>query len=277
MTNPPVPRPTSARHRPWPWCRHCCGIALDLGSARTRAWLSGRRTIIDMPTVTFPGVGSVYPIQRGCIVDTPGTARMLNRMLGHRLPRFGRPVVILTTPVLGAVAYRTEARTAVEILRPRTVLTVSTARAVAVAMDADLTRPLLVVDLGAHLTEVALLADGAVVDARHTALGTSDLDRRTPPAQIADAVVAMVTTMLEEDPGSHALDALRRGALLVGGGVLRPEITYRLARRLHTPVQPVPAPQTAAVRGAAKLLQAAHAHPSTSAVIDVTGAVPRPV
>lgn len=277
MTTPSGPRPTSARHRPWPWCRHCCGIALDLGSARTRVWLSGRRTIIDMPTVTFPGVGSVCPIQRGCIVDTPGTARMLNRMVGHRLPRFGRPVVILTTPVLGAVAYRTEARAAVEILRPRTVLTVSTARAVAVAVDADLTRPLLVVDLGAHLTEVALLADGAVVDARHTALGTSDLDRLTPPAQIADAVVAMVTTMLEEDPGSQALDALRRGALLVGGGALRPEITYRLAPRLDTPVQPVPAPQTAAVRGAAKLLQAAHTHPSTTGVSDVTRVLPRSV
>ncbi|WP_314222831.1 hypothetical protein [Streptomyces zaehneri] len=265
MTTPLGPGSLIAQHRSWPWCRQCSGIALDLGSARTRAWTSGRRRILDVPTVTFPGAGATYPIQRGTIVDTPGTARMLHRLLGHRLPRIGRPLLILTTPALGGVAYREEARTAVEVLRPHTVLTVPAARAVAVAADADLTRPLLVVDLGAHLTEVTLLADGAVTDARHTALGTSDLDSLTPPTQITDAVAAMVTAMLEQDHTSQTLDALQRGALLAGGGALRPDIAYRLTDRLHAPVQPVPAPHTAAVRGAARLLQAAHAHPSTTA------------
>ncbi|USQ85722.1 rod shape-determining protein [Streptomyces phaeoluteigriseus] len=270
MTRAPGPRPPATRHRSWPWCRQCTGIALDLGSARTRAWTSGRRRILDVPTVTFPGDGATHPIQRGTIVDTPATGRMLHRLLGHRLPRFGRPLLILTTPALGGVVYRAEARTAVEVLRPRTVLTVPTARAVAMAADADLTHPLLVVDLGAHLTEVTLLTDGAVTDARHTALGTSDLDSRTPPARISEAVVAMVTTMLDQDPTTQTLDALQRGALLAGGGALRPDITYRLTGQLHAPVQPVPAPHTAAVRGAAKLLQAAHTHPSTTALTDAT-------
>ncbi|MFD6289750.1 hypothetical protein [Streptomyces sp. NPDC060205] len=254
------------RHRSWPWCRHCSGIALDLGSARTRAWTSGRRTILDVPTVTFPGGGATYPIQRGAIVDAPGTSRMLDRLLGHRLPRFGRPLLILTTPVLGGVAYRAQARTAVEVLRPRTVLTVPTARAVATAVDADLRRPLLVVDIGAHLTEVTLLAEGAVADARHTVLGTGDLDRHTPPSLIADAIVAMVTGMLEQDRTPETLDALQRGVLLAGGGALRPDITYRLGGRLHAPARPVPAPHTAAVRGAAHLLRTAHAHPSLPVV-----------
>ncbi|WP_327714142.1 rod shape-determining protein [Streptomyces sp. NBC_00490] len=263
------PHPVTARHRTWPWCRQCTGIALDLGSARTRAWTSGRRMILDVPTVTFPGTGATYPIQRGSIVDTPGTARMLDRLLGQRLPRLGRPLVVLTTPVLGGVAYRAQARTAVEILRPRTVLTVPTARAVATAADADLTRPLLVVDLGAHLTEATLLADGAVIDAHHIALGTSDLESHTPPAQIADAVVEMVTAMLDQDRTSQTLDALQRGALLAGGGALRPDLTNRLTSRLPAPVQPVPAPHTAAVRGAARLLQAAHAHPSATGTTNV--------
>ncbi|MFD5815803.1 hypothetical protein [Streptomyces sp. NPDC127038] len=250
------------RHRAWSRVRPYAALALDLGSARTRVWASGRRLILDVPTVTFPGPGATYPIQRGTIVDTPGTARMLDRLLGHRLPRLGRPLLILTTPVLGGVAYRAQARTVVEVLRPRSVLTVPTARAVAIGADADPTPPLLVVDLGAHLTEVTLLADGAVTDARQTALGTSDLDHRTPPSRITDAVVAMVTAMLEQDHTSATFEALRRGALLAGGGALRPDITYRLADRLRAPVQPVPAPHTAAVRGAAKLLRAAWAHPS---------------
>ena len=58
-------RTARAPHRPWPMCRHCTGVALDMGSARTRAWVSGRGMILDVPTVTFPGAGAVYPIQRG--------------------------------------------------------------------------------------------------------------------------------------------------------------------------------------------------------------------
>jgi rod shape-determining protein MreB and related proteins len=269
MTTGASPRPAAPRHRSRSWCRWCTGIALDLGSARTRVWTSGRPMILDVPSVTFPGDSATYPIQRGTIVDTPGTARMLNRLLSNRLPRFGSRLLILTTPALGGIAYKAEARTAVEVLRPLTVLTVTTARAVAMAVDADLARPLLVVDIGAHLTEVTLLADGVVTDARCTALGTGDLDSLTPPARITEAVVAMVATMLDQDRTSQTLDALRRGALLAGGGALRTDITGPLTSRLHAPVQAVPAPQTAAVRGAAQLLQSAHAHPSTTAITGV--------
>ncbi|MFD7615184.1 hypothetical protein [Streptomyces sp. NPDC059828] len=270
MTTTPRPQAVTAPDRPWPLDRQCSGIALDLGSARTRAWISGRRSVLDVPTVTFPGDGAIRPIQRGTIVDTPGTARMLDRLLGHRLPRFGRRLIVLTAPALGGVAFRAQARTAVEVLRPHTVLTVPSARAVAMAVAADLTRPLLVVDIGAHVTEVTLLTDGAVTDARHTALGTSDLDSLTPPAQIIDAVVAMVTTMLEQDHTFHMLDALQQGPLLAGGGALRPDITYALARQLHAPAEPVPAPHTAAVRGAAKLLRVAHTHPSITGITDTS-------
>jgi rod shape-determining protein MreB len=256
------PRAALFRHRPWPLCRQCSGVALDMGSARTRAWVAGRGMILDVPTVTFPGAGAVYPIQRGSIVDTQGTARMLDRLLGHRLPRFARPVVVVTAPVLDGLAYRTEARTAVEVLRPRSVLTVPSARAVALAAGADLSRPLLVMDIGAHLTEVVLLVDGAVFDARRTALGTGDIDEATPPSRIGEALADMTTSMLRQDDTSLTLDALGRGPLLAGGGALRPEITCRLADRLHVPLRAVPAPHTAAVRGAAKLLEAAHTHPS---------------
>ncbi|MGW3499065.1 rod shape-determining protein [Streptomyces sp. NPDC001020] len=267
MTTAPSSRPASGRHRPWPLCRQCSGVALDLGSARTRAWVAGRGLILDIPTVTPLGAGAVHPVRRGAIVDTPATALMLEGLLAHRLPRSGQPLVIVTTPVLDGIAYRTEARTALEVLQPRTVLTVPTARAVAAAAGADLSHPLLVVDIGAQVTEVVLLADGAVADARRTALGTSDLDGTTPHTQITDAVVGMLTTMLRQDRTSLTLDALQRGVLLAGGGALRPEITYGLTGRLHAPAKPVPAPHTAAVRGAATLLEAAHSHPSTTGTV----------
>ncbi|MFF9032997.1 rod shape-determining protein [Streptomyces iakyrus] len=254
-----------ARHRPWPLCRRCCGIALDMGSARTRVWLAGRSTVVDVPTVTFPGAGAVHPVQRGTIIDTPGCSRMLQRLLGNRLPRFTRPLVIVTTPVLDGVAYRARARAAVEVLRPRSVLTVPSARCIALAADADMSRPLVVVDIGAHLTEVVLLCDGAVTDAHRTALGTSDLDGATAPEQIADAVVAMLTAIRRDDRTTLTAGALRRGILVAGGGALRPEITQPLTARLKAPLHIVPAPHTAAVRGASRFLQSAHTHPSARA------------
>ncbi|MFF9335458.1 rod shape-determining protein [Streptomyces albogriseolus] len=261
------PRTASVRHRHWPLCRRCSGLALDLGSARTRAFIAGRGMVLDVPTVTFPGWGAVHPIQRGTIVDTPGTARMLERLLGHRMPRTGRPLVVVTSPVLDGPAFRAAARAAVEVLRPRAVLTVPGARAVALAAGADHVRPLLVVDIGAHLTEVVLLADGAVTDARRTALGTADLSDGTPPELITDAVVGMVTAMLRQDRTSLTRAALRRGVLLAGGGALRPDITGGLPDGLNCAVQPVPSPHTAAVRGAAGLLAAAHHHPSADGVL----------
>ncbi|MFJ8009134.1 rod shape-determining protein [Streptomyces fagopyri] len=244
-----------------------------MGSARTRAWIAGRGLVLDVPTVTFPGAGVVHPIRRGTIVDTAGAARMLDRLLGHRLPGGARPLIVVTAPVLDGVAYRTAARTAVEVLRPRGVITVPGARAIALGAGADLSRPLLVMDVGAHLTEVVLLADGGVVDAHRTALGTGDLDT-VPASHISEAVATMVTTMLRHDRTSLTLDALDRGALLAGGGALRPEITYRLTRGLRTPLRTVAAPHTAAVRGAAAVLQAAHAHPSVTG--SVASAADRP-
>ncbi|MFE9677004.1 rod shape-determining protein [Streptomyces sp. NPDC006259] len=252
----------------WPVCRRCPGIALDLGSSRTRAWVPGRGIILDVPTISVEGAAGSHPIQRGTIVDPEGTARMLQRLLRPRVPRHARPLIALTTPVLGGIAYRKAARAALEVLRPRTVLTIPTATAVALGAGADMSRPLLIVDFGAHLTEVFLLADGAVVDAHRTALGTDDLDQATTHRAITDAVSGTVTDMLRQDHTTQTLDAVRRGVLLAGGGARHPEFAHQLAQDLHVPVRPLPAPHTAAVRGAAKVLRSARGHPSVTHVAD---------
>lgn len=248
----------------WPVCRRCPGIALDLGSSRTRAWMPGHGIILDVPTITVEGAAGSHPIQRGTIVDPEGTTRMLQRHLGPRIPRHTRPLIALTTPVLGGIAYRKAARAALEVLRPRTVLTIPIATAVALGAGADMSRPLLIVDIGAHLTEVFLLIDGSVVDAHRTVLGTDDLDQATTHRTIADAVTGTVTDMLHRDHTTQNLDALQSGVLLAGGGALRPGFAHQLAQDLHVSVRPLSAPHTAALRGAAKLLQSARGHPSAA-------------
>ncbi|MDX3611286.1 rod shape-determining protein [Streptomyces europaeiscabiei] len=246
----------------WPVCRRCPGIALDLGSSRTRAWVPGHGIILDVPTITVEDAAGSHPIQRGTIVDPEGTAQMLQRHLGPRIPRHTRPLIALTTPVLGGIAYRKAARTALEVLRPRTVFTIPTATAVALGADANMSRPLLIVDIGAHLTEVFLLTDGSVVDAHRTALGTDDLDQATTHRTLTDAVTGTVTDMLHRDHTTQTLDAVQSGVLLAGGGALRPGFAHQLTHDLHVPVRPLPDPHTAALRGAAKILQSARGHPS---------------
>ncbi|MFJ6573266.1 rod shape-determining protein [Streptomyces sp. NPDC091292] len=247
---------------PWRVRPSRTGVALDLGSARTRAWMSGRGVVLDVPTVTFADRTATYPVRRGVVVDPEGAALMLERLLSHRLPRFGRPLVVLTLPVPSGAAHRSAALTALEVLRPRTVLTVPTARAVALGACADLTRPLLVVDVGAHLTEVALLTEGAVTDAYRATLGTSDLDATTTYDDLIGAVAGMVTETLRRDRTVRSVEALVRGVLLSGGGALHPDFAPGLAKELNAPVDAVPAPDTAALRGAARVLTSAHRHPS---------------
>ncbi|MER6616674.1 rod shape-determining protein [Streptomyces xantholiticus] len=253
------------RQAPWPVCRICPRFAIDLGSSRTRVWSPGRGVVLDVPTVTLPGARAMYPVRRGTIVDPEGTARMLDRLLRRRVPGFSRPLIVITTPVLGGPGFRSAALTALEVLHPRTVLTVPSAKAIALGAGADLTRPLLVADIGAHVTEVALLCDGEVTDAYRTALGTGDLDENTTYRELTRAMIAMVTDMLRLDESEQTLNALERGVVLAGGGALRPEFTYDLTRQLRVPVQPVPAPHTAALRGASHVLESAHRHPAISA------------
>lgn len=248
-------RGASGRPRPVP-----SGVALDVGSARTRAWTAGRGPVLDVPTVAVDGPGR--PVRRGAIVDEAACAGLLRRLLAHRLRGPARPLVVLTTPVLDSVAYRAAARSAVRVLGPRAVLTVPGARAIAVAAGAALSRPLLVVDVGAQLTEVVLLDEGAVADARRVALGTADLGGGATEDDVVEAVTTMVAATLRQDRASLVPAALSRGVLLAGGGALRPGIVRRLEARLPAPLVVVPAPHTAAVRGAARLLGAAGLHPS---------------
>ncbi|MFE0452432.1 hypothetical protein ACFW2D_14250 [Streptomyces sp. NPDC058914] len=249
------------RRPPWPACRRCPAIAIDLGSARTRAWTTGRHGILDVPTVTGLDDLAAHPVQRGTIVDPASAARMLSRLLAHRIPKNAQPVIAFTMPVLSGQSHYTTTVGVLQVLRPHTVLALDSVMAIALATGADPFRPLLVIDLGFHLTEVALLADGEIMTARREAMGTGDLEDSSPADLVTD-ITAVITSMMRDDPLPQFVDALDRGPLLAGGGALRPELVYQLSAQLHAPVQPVPSPHTAAVRGAAQALRSAQHHPS---------------
>jgi rod shape-determining protein MreB len=255
---------TANRYGGWARYRPPAGLAIDLGSARTRAWIPNHGLIVDAPTISVSRAGISYPVHRGSVTDVVGAAQMLHRLLSdHTSLEIPVALIVLTVPVLCEQSDREAAITAVEILRPRTTLTIDSVKAAAIGANADLAAPLLVIDIGAHLTEVAVLSDGSVLRASRMSVGTSDVSGTVTTDDLVESIVDLITGLLRHDCAPQVVDALERGPLLTGGGALRPAITYRLARRLSSPVQPAPAPQTAAIRGASAAVLAAGRHPGT--------------
>ncbi|TDO66441.1 rod shape-determining protein MreB [Kribbella sp. VKM Ac-2571] len=235
--------------------RNPTGLAIDLGSARTRAWTPGHGLLVDVPTMSA-GTGK-RPVRRGKIVDRSGAAALVGELLKSQVVAERRRTVVATIPLTSDEVHRGHLLAVLDALGPETILTIDSVKAAALGADVDMTEPLLVVDLGAQLTEVALLAGGNLCGARCLELGVRDPISSTQLVQ--DIVESMVQLM--GDCGPQMVDALDRGVLLTGGGALRPQITYQLSTQLGATVQPAPAPHAAAVRGAALALQATHRHP----------------
>jgi rod shape-determining protein MreB len=233
------------------------GVAIDLGSSRTRVWTPAGRLVVD--TRTRRGL-----VSRGKVLDREGVRTLVGAAVASREPTGARPVdartAVVTTPVLCDDAHRDDIRAVLHALGVPTVVLIDAVKAAAFGARADVTDPLLVVDLGAQLTEIALLGGGCVVEARRIPLGLDDARTVLP---IVEVVADTILELLRDPYGPQLVDALDRGVLLVGGGALRPEITYKLSHRLGASARPAPAPHTAAVRGAATALQATHRHPST--------------
>ncbi|WP_410790634.1 rod shape-determining protein [Kribbella sp. C-35] len=233
------------------------GVAIDLGSARTKAWTPGHGLLVDVPTMSA-GTGK-RPVRRGKIVDRSAAAALVSELLKSQVIAERRRTVVATIPITSDETHRRHLLAVLDVLGPETVLTIDTVKAAALGADADITEPLLVVDIGAQLTEVALLAGGCLRGARCAELGVRD---PVSSAQLVQEIVES-TIQLMGECGPQLVDALDRGVLLTGGGALRPEITYQLSTQLGATVQPAQAPQAAAVRGAALVLQATHRHPGT--------------
>ncbi|GAA3387292.1 rod shape-determining protein MreC [Streptomyces roseoviridis] len=241
-------------------------LALDIGSSRTRAWAPGLGVLADVPS---------GPVRRGRVMDAGAHHRLLRKVAdsafggsafgGSASTGLGDTVVMLCHPVLAGPEQREAARRLVAGLGPARVVSVDSARAAAAyAAPAD-GGPLLVVDLGAELTEITLLVDGLVQDARQAEVGLDDLpEPGGSPAPVVHAAADMVTDLWRSDRTGAVRGALRRGVLVTGGGALRLDLTSRLALRLDARLRLANHPATSTVRGAGLLLSSALRRPGTA-------------
>lgn len=245
------------------------GLALDLGSSGTRAWMPGRGVVADAACggpVDGPAHGR--PVRRGRIVDPVTCGRMLGRIADTALgPDRSGTVIVLSHPVLAGAEHRAAVREAAASLGPTRVIALDSARAAAACAAPRDGGPLLVVDIGAELTEATLLVGGAVRDARQAETGLSDLGPGEPPTAVVRTVLDMVMDMWQQDRHGAVLGALRKGPLLAGGGAARPDVTHRIAVRLGAPVRPVDDPATTVVRGAGSILDSLLRRAATTPVL----------
>ncbi|WSV59775.1 rod shape-determining protein [Streptomyces sp. NBC_01013] len=203
------------------------------------------------------------PVRRGRIVDTDSCARLLGRIADAALGADrSDTVIVLSHPVLAGSGHRAAARDLLTALGPSSVIVLDSARAAAACAGPQDSGPVLVIDIGAELTETTLLVDGRVRDARLAETGTSDLEPGEAPTGVVRAVLDMVMSMWHQDRHGAMLGALRRGPLLAGGGALRPDITNRIALRLGAPVRLSDDPATTVVRGAGLILSSVLRHTS---------------
>lgn len=242
------------------------GLAFDLGSSRTRAWVPGQGVVADTGADPAGDYGhGGRPVRRGRIVDTASCGRMLGRIADTVLGADrSDTVIVLSHPVLAGSGHRAAARDLLTALGPSSVIVLDSARAAAACAGPQDGGPLLVVDIGAELTEATLLVDGRIRDARLAETGTSDLEPGESPTAVVRAVLDMVMGMWRQDRHGALLGALRRGPLLAGGGALRPDITNRIGIRLGVPVRLTDDPATTVVRGAGLILGSVLRHASAA-------------
>ncbi|QNE73820.1 rod shape-determining protein MreC [Streptomyces finlayi] len=248
------------------------GLAIDLGSSRTRAWVPGRGIVLEPPTADPSG----RPVRRGRITDPEACGRLLGRIADAALgPDRSDTVMLLSHPVLAGAEHRRTARELLAALGPAGIVILDSARAAAAHADPRGDGPLLVIDLGAELTEITLLVDGMVADARQAETGLNDPvpDAATDsagdpePGAVVRTVLDMIMSMWRQDRYGALRGALRKGPLLAGGGALRPDLTNRIAVRLGVPVRLADDPSTAVVRGAGLILGSVLRHSGAAAAV----------
>jgi rod shape-determining protein MreB len=236
-------------------------LAVDLGSCTIGVWASHRGTVSGPCGDASASVGSL--VRRGRVVDIDGCVTLLSQLARqYQEPVPAGGVVVACRPVLASDADQDVTRRVLDaVFAPARLLFIDTVRAAAIGSGAH-AGTLLVVDVGAELTEVALLKDGRVIAARRTEIGTRDLKRGATVDLISDNVLRHVDDMRAGSDVSDLRTAMARGVLLVGDGAVYPGLAPAVSGMLRVRVHRAAAPRTAALNGAGLAAMSLLRHPA---------------
>lgn len=177
-------------------------FAIDLGTANTLVYASGRGIVFNEPTVIAvhsptgkvlemgdrawevidraPGnVTAIRPLRDGKINDFDVLRRMMKLILERvQAPRFPKPRVVVTVPSAITQVERRAVEQAVRQAGGRAPVLVEEPLAAAIGAGLPIHEPVgnLIVDIGGGLTEIAVVSMGGVVDGRSIPVGGFDMD-----------------------------------------------------------------------------------------------------
>ncbi|GIF01143.1 rod shape-determining protein [Paractinoplanes rishiriensis] len=238
-------------------------VAVDLGSSAVGVWATHRGTVSGPSGDAYASAGTL--VRRGRIVDIEGCAALLSQLIRrYREPVPEGGVVAACRPVSSSEADQTVIRRVLDaVFAPSRIVFIDTVRAAAIGSGAA-AGSLLIADLGAQLTEIALLQDGHVFAARRAEIGTRDLVRGATVDLIVDVVARHIADMRGSTDPSTMNAAFTRGMLLVGDGAVHPELPMALSTTLRLRVHRAASPRTAALNGAGLAAMSLLRHPTQS-------------
>lgn len=245
-------------------------IAIDLGTSRTQVFVPGLGIVLDEPTlVAYDTTGEMIaaghdawiasamgparlrmPVRGGVVRDPVRCVKAL--MLLLRKPRLtalaGRDVAVCV-PVGARAADASVLAGVVASATGGRVLLVESALAAAIGVGFDISQsaPRLVCDIGAGVTEMAVVGDGQVMAG--SGLRTDVRSYDDDPEGALRRVVELFHRVLDDLPERAAADAVAQPLLVVGGGAMRSDLVARLAEACHMPVQVPNEPRAVVVRG----------------------------
>ncbi len=178
-------------------------IGLDLGTANTRMFVKGKGIILRSPTVvtvdketdrvvalgreakmmigkTPSNMEAFRPIRNGVIADFEVAALMLREFFVKTsvLSLLNRPVVLVSTPENCTEVERLAVENAIFAAGAKAVGTVRSSIAAAVGAGLKINDPrgCMIVDIGAGMTQVAVISSGRIIRSRAIKLGGDKLD-----------------------------------------------------------------------------------------------------
>ncbi len=178
-------------------------IGLDLGTANTRLFIKGKGIVLRSPTVvtvdkendhvvalgreakmmigkTPSNMEAFRPIRNGVVSDFEVTTLMLREYFirTEALSLFNRPVVLVSTPENCTEVERLAVENAIFAAGAKAVGTVRSSIAAAVGAGLKINDPrgCMIVDIGAGMTQVAVISSGRIIKSRAIKLGGDKID-----------------------------------------------------------------------------------------------------
>ncbi len=221
-------------------------IGLDLGTANTRMFVKGKGIILRSPTVvtldkeadrvvalgreakqmigkTPSNMMAFRPIRNGVVADFEVATLMIHEYFvkTESLSLFNRPVVLVSTPENCTEVERLALENAIFAAGAKAVGTVrsSIASAVGAGLKINDHRGCMIVDIGAGMTQVAVISSGRIIKSRAIKLGGDKLDGAIINNLLSrrDLFIGEISAEMIKVRIGSAIDSVDRGIAEVSG------------------------------------------------------------